>query len=124
MRRWLPESYAHVGLLKHGGDIYTPEVFEIFWQEFEKSLDVVVNQYIEIWPLSEYQVSIYESVNNKRVSKAKGIKMRRVPSVVGRKFPLKKAERRKEHKKSQFTTLKYCILHSIFFVSVLSWEGL
>ncbi|KAL5581286.1 hypothetical protein UlMin_013728 [Ulmus minor] len=46
-------------LLKHARDIYTPQIFELLQQEFETSLNIIVNQCTQSGTLFEYKVSIY-----------------------------------------------------------------
>lgn len=54
-----PKLMGDVILLKQARDIYTPQIFELFQQEYETCLNIVVNQCTEHGPLLEYKVSIY-----------------------------------------------------------------
>ncbi|XP_057423527.1 protein FAR1-RELATED SEQUENCE 5-like isoform X2 [Lotus japonicus] len=45
MSRCLPRIMGNVVLLKHAIDAYTPGAFEVFQREYEKSLNVLVNQH-------------------------------------------------------------------------------
>ncbi|XP_057983297.1 protein FAR1-RELATED SEQUENCE 5-like [Malania oleifera] len=59
MSQCMPKLMGNVILLKHARDLYTPKIFELFQQEYEKCLDVVVHQCSENGSLLEYKVSIY-----------------------------------------------------------------
>lgn len=54
-----PKLMGDVILLKQARDIYTPQIFELFQQEFETCLNIIVNQCTENGPLLEYKVSIF-----------------------------------------------------------------
>ncbi|CBI30025.3 unnamed protein product, partial [Vitis vinifera] len=56
----LPSLLGNVILLKHARDVYTPEVFEVFQREYEKCLNLVVNECGSSGSLFEYKVNIYE----------------------------------------------------------------
>ncbi|KAG4128633.1 hypothetical protein ERO13_D09G032200v2 [Gossypium hirsutum] len=59
MSQNMPKLMGDVILLKHARDAYTPRIFELFQQEYETCLNIVVNQCIENGSLLEYKVSIY-----------------------------------------------------------------
>lgn len=59
MSQHMPRLIGDVILLKHARGIYTPNIFELFQQEYEASLNIVVNQCTENGSLFEYKVSIY-----------------------------------------------------------------
>ncbi|XP_022739363.1 protein FAR1-RELATED SEQUENCE 7-like isoform X2 [Durio zibethinus] len=59
MRQNMPKLMGDVILLKHARDAYTPRIFELFQQEYETCLNIVVNQCVESEKLFEYKVSIY-----------------------------------------------------------------
>ncbi|KAA8533760.1 hypothetical protein F0562_031277 [Nyssa sinensis] len=48
MGRCTPRLMGNVVLLKHASDIYTPKAFEEFQREYEKCLNVVVNQLVAV----------------------------------------------------------------------------
>ncbi|XP_057464719.1 protein FAR1-RELATED SEQUENCE 5-like isoform X1 [Actinidia eriantha] len=62
MSQRMPRLMGDVILLKHARDLYTPTIFELFQQEYENSLNAVVNQCTESQSLSEYKVNIYGQV--------------------------------------------------------------
>ncbi|XP_028122937.1 protein FAR1-RELATED SEQUENCE 5-like [Camellia sinensis] len=62
MSQRMPRLMGDVILLKRVRDVYTPKIFELFQQEYENCLSVVVNQCTENVPLFEYKVSIYRQV--------------------------------------------------------------
>ncbi|KAK9271714.1 hypothetical protein L1049_002077 [Liquidambar formosana] len=62
MGQHMPKLMGDVILLKRARDVYTPKIFELFQQEYEKCLNVVVNQCTEKGSLFEYKVSIYGQV--------------------------------------------------------------
>lgn len=64
----LPLLLGNVILLKHARDVYTPEVFEVFQQEYEKCLNLVVNDCGSSGSLVEYKVNIYEHPKEHKVS--------------------------------------------------------
>ncbi|XP_059668508.1 protein FAR1-RELATED SEQUENCE 5-like [Cornus florida] len=55
----LPMLMGNVIMLKHVRDVYTPKVFEVFQREYEKCLNLIVNQCNSSTSLFEYKVSIY-----------------------------------------------------------------
>ncbi|KAI9176998.1 hypothetical protein LWI28_009712 [Acer negundo] len=59
MNQQMPRLMGDVILLKHVRDVYTPKIFELFQQEYETCLNIVVNQCTENGSLFEYKVSIY-----------------------------------------------------------------
>ncbi|KAK0590039.1 hypothetical protein LWI29_021993 [Acer saccharum] len=59
MNQHMPRLMGDVILLKHVRDVYTPKIFELFQQEYETCLNIVVNQCTENGSLFEYKVSIY-----------------------------------------------------------------
>lgn len=60
MSQHMPRLIGDVIILKHAREVYTPKIFELFQQEYEKSLNIVVNQCTERALLVfEYKVSIY-----------------------------------------------------------------
>ncbi|KAA8548181.1 hypothetical protein F0562_004558 [Nyssa sinensis] len=59
MSQHMPRLMGDVILLKHARDVYTPKIFELFQQEYETCLNVVVNQCTESGSLFEYKVCIY-----------------------------------------------------------------
>ncbi|KAI4348248.1 hypothetical protein L6164_008994 [Bauhinia variegata] len=68
MRQHVPELMGDVILLKHARDPYTPKIFELFQQEYETCLNLVVKDSREIGSLYEYKVSLYEQVREYRVT--------------------------------------------------------
>ncbi|KAI4333488.1 hypothetical protein L6164_018292 [Bauhinia variegata] len=68
MRQHVPELMGDVILLKHARDPYTPKIFELFRQEYETCLNLVVKDSREIGSLYEYKVSLYEQVREYRVT--------------------------------------------------------
>ncbi|BFG27028.1 hypothetical protein CerSpe_133020 [Prunus speciosa] len=59
MHHHLPELMGDVILLKHARNMYTPRIFELFQQEYETCLNIIVHQCTQTGPLFEYKVSIY-----------------------------------------------------------------
>ncbi|KAK2661581.1 hypothetical protein Ddye_000155 [Dipteronia dyeriana] len=59
MNQHMPRLMGDVILLKHVRDVYTPKIFELFQQEYETCLNIVVNQCTENGSLFKYKVSIY-----------------------------------------------------------------
>lgn len=59
MSQNMPKLMGDVIILKHARDAYTPRIFELFQQEYETCLNIVVNQCIESEMLLEFKVSIY-----------------------------------------------------------------
>lgn len=59
MSQHMPRLMGEVILLKHARDVYTPIIFELFQQEYENCLNVIVKQHIESVSIFEYKVSIY-----------------------------------------------------------------
>ncbi|KAL5864407.1 hypothetical protein ACOSQ3_001921 [Xanthoceras sorbifolium] len=59
MNQHMPRIMGDVILLKHVRGVYTPKIFELFQQEYETCLNIVVNQCTENGSLFEYKVSIY-----------------------------------------------------------------
>ncbi|XP_059641387.1 protein FAR1-RELATED SEQUENCE 7-like [Cornus florida] len=59
MSQHMPRLMGDVILLKQARNIYTPKNFELFQQEYENSLNAVVNQCTDRGSLFEYKVSIY-----------------------------------------------------------------
>ncbi|XP_028806268.1 protein FAR1-RELATED SEQUENCE 5-like isoform X1 [Neltuma alba] len=68
MRRRLPRLMGNVVLLKHGSDAYTPRAFEVFQQGYEKSLNVVVNQFSRNGSLFEYKANTFEHIRQYNVT--------------------------------------------------------
>lgn len=64
----LPSLLGNVILLKHARDVYTPEVFEVFQREYEKCLNLVVNECGSSGSLFEYKVNIYEHSREHKVT--------------------------------------------------------
>ena len=58
MTQHMPRLMGDVILLKHARDIYTPSIFELFQQEYEKCLNFVVNC-TESGSLFKYKVGTY-----------------------------------------------------------------
>ena len=54
-----PKLMGDVILLKHARDFYTPPIFELFQQEYETCLNIIVNKSTHSGALFEYRVSIY-----------------------------------------------------------------
>ncbi|OMO69105.1 hypothetical protein COLO4_29258 [Corchorus olitorius] len=59
MSQNMPKLMGDVILLKHVRDAYTPRIFELFQQQYETCLNIVVNQCIESETRFEYKVTIY-----------------------------------------------------------------
>ncbi|KDP46354.1 hypothetical protein JCGZ_10194 [Jatropha curcas] len=59
MSRRLPRLMGDVILLKQARDIYTPKIFELFQQEYETSLNILINHWTESGSMFEYKASIY-----------------------------------------------------------------
>ncbi|KAK9291910.1 hypothetical protein L1049_019861 [Liquidambar formosana] len=59
MSRCMPRLMGNVVLLKHASDVYTPKAFEVFQREYEKCLNVVVNQCGENGSLFEYRANTF-----------------------------------------------------------------
>ncbi|XP_007031717.2 PREDICTED: protein FAR1-RELATED SEQUENCE 7 [Theobroma cacao] len=59
MSQNMPRLMGDVILLKHARDAYTPRIFELFQQEYEMCLNIVINQCIESETAFEYKGSIY-----------------------------------------------------------------
>ncbi|KAK0581620.1 hypothetical protein LWI29_015982 [Acer saccharum] len=59
MCRCMPRLMANVILLKHASEVYTMKAFEVFQLEYEKCLNVVVNQCSQNGLLSEYKVNTF-----------------------------------------------------------------
>ncbi|KAK6913032.1 FAR1 DNA binding domain [Dillenia turbinata] len=59
MNQNMPNLMGDVIMLKHARDAYTPKIFELFQQEFEKCLNIVINHCAENGSLYEYKVSTY-----------------------------------------------------------------
>lgn len=59
MSQHMPRLIGDVILLKHARGVYAPKIFELFQQEYETSLNIVVNQCTENGSLFKYKVSIY-----------------------------------------------------------------
>lgn len=68
MRRCLPRLMGNVVLLKHGSDVYTPRAFEVFQQGYEKSLNVVVNQFSRNGSLFEYKANTFGHIRQYNVT--------------------------------------------------------
>lgn len=45
MNQRLPRLMAEVVLLKQTRDAYTPNIFDLFQQEYETCLNIIINQY-------------------------------------------------------------------------------
>ncbi|KAK1559249.1 hypothetical protein Q3G72_012420 [Acer saccharum] len=59
MCRCMPRLMANVILLKRASEVYTMKAFEVFQREYEKCLNVVVNQCSQNGLLSEYKVNTF-----------------------------------------------------------------
>lgn len=59
MCRCMPRLMGNVVLLKHASDFYTPKAFEVFQREYEKCLNVLVNQCSEHGSLFEYKANTF-----------------------------------------------------------------
>ncbi|KAF2316523.1 hypothetical protein GH714_041864 [Hevea brasiliensis] len=59
MSQLLAILMGDVILLKQARDIYTPKIFELLQQEYETSLNIVINRCTENGSMFEYKVSIY-----------------------------------------------------------------
>ncbi|XP_031265054.1 protein FAR1-RELATED SEQUENCE 7-like [Pistacia vera] len=59
MNQQMPKLMGDVILLKHARDVYTPKIFELFQQEYEACLNIVINQCTGSGSLFEYKVSFY-----------------------------------------------------------------
>ncbi|XP_031275813.1 protein FAR1-RELATED SEQUENCE 5-like [Pistacia vera] len=68
MYRCMPRLMANVILLKHASEVYTPKAFEVFQREYEKCLNVVVNQSSQKGLLSEYEVNTFGQSREYRVT--------------------------------------------------------
>ncbi|KAA8518263.1 hypothetical protein F0562_015854 [Nyssa sinensis] len=55
----LPSLMGNVILLKHARDVYTPKVFEVFQKEYEKCLNLIINQCNTSASSFVYKVSMY-----------------------------------------------------------------
>lgn len=64
----LPTMLGNVISLKHARDVYTPEVFVVFQREYEKCLNLVVNECGPSGSLVEYKVNIYEHPHEHKVT--------------------------------------------------------
>ncbi|XP_052196221.1 protein FAR1-RELATED SEQUENCE 5-like [Diospyros lotus] len=62
MSQHMPRLLGDVILLRRARDVYTPKIFELFQQEYEDCLNIVVNRCTENLPFLEYKVSIYGQV--------------------------------------------------------------
>lgn len=67
MSQRMPRLMGDVILLKRARDVYTPKIFELFQQEYEKSLNVVVNVCSESGTLFEYKVCMYRQEREYKV---------------------------------------------------------
>lgn len=67
MSQRLPRVMGDVILLKHAREIYTPKIFELLQQEYETSLNILINQCTENGSMFEYKVSIYGQQQEYRV---------------------------------------------------------
>ncbi|KAH7577950.1 hypothetical protein JRO89_XS01G0319800 [Xanthoceras sorbifolium] len=68
MGRCMPRLMANVILLKHASEVYTMKAFEVFQREYEKCLNVVVNQCGQNGLLSEYKVKTFGQSREYRVT--------------------------------------------------------
>ncbi|KAI9077017.1 hypothetical protein K1719_041030 [Acacia pycnantha] len=68
MRRCLPRLMGNVVLLKHGSNVYTPRAFEVFQQGYEKSLNVVVNQFSGNGSLFKYKANTFGHIRQYNVT--------------------------------------------------------
>ncbi|XP_022895081.1 protein FAR1-RELATED SEQUENCE 7-like [Olea europaea var. sylvestris] len=59
MSQHMPRLLGDVVMLKQARDVYTPNIFELFQQEYENCLNLVINQCADTASSSEYQVSTY-----------------------------------------------------------------
>ncbi|GKV07865.1 hypothetical protein SLEP1_g19575 [Rubroshorea leprosula] len=59
MNQHMPRLMGDVILLKRARDVYTPTIFDLFQQEYETCLNIVVNECIETETSFKYKVSIY-----------------------------------------------------------------
>ncbi|XP_039133193.1 protein FAR1-RELATED SEQUENCE 5-like [Dioscorea cayenensis subsp. rotundata] len=60
MRHFKPPLKMNVPILRGARDVYTSNIFDLFQQEYEKSLGIIVQTCIEDPPLYEYKVCVYE----------------------------------------------------------------
>ncbi|KAL6994418.1 hypothetical protein U1Q18_052567 [Sarracenia purpurea var. burkii] len=67
MSQSMPRLMGDVILLKHARDVYTPKIFQLFQQEYENCLNVIVNQRTKSRSLFEYKVSVYGQVREHTV---------------------------------------------------------
>lgn len=67
MSQNMPRLIGDIILLKHARDLYTPEIFELFQQEYETCLNMVIDQGTETGPVIEYKVSIFRQLREYRV---------------------------------------------------------
>lgn len=59
MSQNMPRLMGDVIVLKQARDVYTPKLFELFQQEYENCLNIVINQCTESASTIEFKVSIY-----------------------------------------------------------------
>lgn len=68
MGRSTPRIMANVIMLKHASEVYTMKAFELFQREYEKCLNVIVNQCCQNGSLSEFKVSTFGQSREYRVT--------------------------------------------------------
>ncbi|KAH7655865.1 FHY3/FAR1 family protein [Dioscorea alata] len=68
MSQLKPALKMNVPILRNARDIYTSKIFDLFQQEYEKSLGIVVKTCIESPPLYEYKVCVYELQREHKVT--------------------------------------------------------
>ncbi|KAK9282735.1 hypothetical protein L1049_010955 [Liquidambar formosana] len=58
MSQKIPRLKVNVPLLQHARDVYTGTIFDMFQDEYEKSLLVIVDRCVQTEPIYEYKVSL------------------------------------------------------------------